>query len=91
MRAQIELRCHPDTLSSTVVRNILSKVRSFPDRNSDYVQDFDLRHGRYDVTAFCRWSRCTALVVRLPHRDSCEVWIIKPGEYSLLPAEAFDM
>ena len=90
MRDLTEFRCSPQTLSPIVVRNILSKVRSHPDRNPEYVQDFDLRHGRYDVTAFCRWSRCTALVVRLHHRDSCESWIIKPGEYSLLPSEAFD-
>ena len=91
MRDIIGIRRQPATLSATTVRNILFKVRSHPDRNSEYVQDFDFRHGRYDVTAFCRWTRCTQLVVRLHHRDSCEIWIIKPGDYLLLPSDAFDL
>ncbi len=91
MRVLTEFRRYPITLSPTVVRNILSEVRSHPNRDSAFVQNFDFRHGRYYVTAFCRFSRCTELVVCLHHRYFCETWVIKPDDYLLLPSEAFDL
>ena len=91
MRTITDIRHHPDTLSATVVRNILSEVRCCLNPDSQLFNYFTVRHSRYDVSAFCAGSHCTKLIVRLFHRDSCDVWIIKPGEYSLLPSEAFDL
>lgn len=90
MREITEFRCRPETLSATVVRNILAKVRSHVDINFFY-DSFDFRHGRYRVTAICRVGRCAELIVQLLHRSSCETWIIRPFDYPLLPPEAFDL
>lgn len=78
------------SLSATVVRNIMSKVRTAIS-SGDGCGLIDLRHGRYDVTACFNPSRCVKLVVRRYHRDFAEVWSIRPGEYSELPVEAFDL
>ena len=85
-----EIRCVPETLSATVVRNILAKVRPIA-RNDVGFGSFDFRHGRFDITASYDPVRCIRLVVRLHHRNSCDIWLIRPGDYSLLPAEAFDL
>lgn len=80
----------PETLSATVVRNILTKVRDF--NNSGSFNDiFCFRHGRYEVCAVCNIDRCKKLVVHLYHRAANEIWIISPDNYPLLPSEAFEL
>lgn len=88
MREVAEFRCRPETLSATVVRNILCKVRSVPDIGT-FHDIVCLRHGRYRVSALCKYDFCQSLVVQLFHRDSCQIWLIRPGDYPLLPADAF--
>ena len=81
---------HQASLSATIVRNILSKLRSYPDIGT-FADNVYFRHGRYYVCAHCSFKRCLMLYVRRDHRDFVESWQIRPGEYPLLPSDAFNL